>query len=488
MMLKFNFLIQMATQSGVHVEKLTRNGLCIAAVGFLCLAAGCHDIQVEDDLELLKSRGELVVITRNSTATHHGDPHGPVGFEYELAKAFADDLGVKLRIRHLEHESEMIDALNKGEGDILAAGFPLGNDVSASLDLGPGYLDVAMQVVGRRGGPIVRSQKALEKYTLWLADSSATIESLKKLKADHPGLNWTVLDTYRAEDLLRMVWNRSLPLAIVDSHIMSINHHFFPELTILMTLGPTRQLRWATHANRRRLNQTVHAWFSRKTTRDTINGLIDFYYTHLESLDYVELARYHRRIRTRLPNYRPYFEAAASASHLDWRLVAALAYQESHWNPNAQSYTGVRGIMMLTRETAAHMGIENRIDVETSIIAGTQYLAQLYRQVGEDVREPDRTLMALAAYNIGFGHLQDARILARRLGKPDNRWHGVRSVLPLLQHKKYYNTLENRYARGKETVVYVDRIRTFYKMLQPALDALALLPETEKNLPAEPEF
>jgi membrane-bound lytic murein transglycosylase F len=254
---------------------------------------------------------------------------------------------------------------------------------------------------------------------------------------------------------------------------MSMNHHYYPELTVKLNLGHLQKLTWATDPRNRRLKQAVASWFERKDTREIVKGLIQHYYSHLESFDYVDLARYRRRIKVRLPKYRSYFEAAAQKYQLDWKLVAALAYQESHWNPRAKSYTGVRGIMMLTRETAASLDLENRMDVEASIFAGTRYLARLHRQVGKSVPEPDRTLMALAAYNIGFGHLKDARILARRLGKPENSWHGVRSVLPLLQQKKYYSTLDHRYARGNEAVMYVDRIRTYHKMLQPNLDALA---------------
>jgi membrane-bound lytic murein transglycosylase F len=142
--------------------------------------------------------------------------------------------------------------------------------------------------------------------------------------------------------------------------------------------------------------------------------------------------------------------------------------------------------MMLTRETAATLGLENRLDVKASIFAGTRYLARLHRLVGERVPEPDRTFMALAAYNLGFGHLQDARILAGRLGKPENSWHGVRSMLPLLQQKKYYRTLANRYARGNEAVKYVDRIRTYRQMLQPVLDEMAANASAENNTDAAP--
>ena len=153
-------------------------------------------------------------------------------------------------------------------------------------------------------------------------------------------------------------------------------------------------------------------------------------------------------------------------------MVAAQAYQESHWNPRAKSFTGVRGIMMLTQETAKTMGLKNRLEAKDSIFAGTQYLARLHELIGDDIAEPDRTLMALAAYNLGFGHIQDARTLAQRLGKASNTWAGVRAVLPLLQKKKYYSTLPNGYARGNEAVQYVDHIRTYHKVL-----VMAMLPD-----------
>ena len=457
----------------MHDGRLLKIWFCLVGLcGFLAIS-GCDSPLTQNDLEALLSRGELVLITRNNSACYYEGPHGPAGFEHDLAKSFADYLGVSLRVEIIEEEVEMIAALRAGKGDIIAPGVPFGSQSARLLSLGPGYLEVEQQVVGRRGGPEIQNRKALEAYTLWTTGSSSRIEYLEELHRQYPGVSWQILTAYSSEDLLQMVWNRSLPLTVVDSNIMSMNHHYYPELKILLTLGHPQKLTWATDQRNRRLKQAIFTWFDRKETRETIKGLVEHYYSHLESFDYVDLARYRRRIKVRLPKYRSYFEAAAKKYKLDWKLVAALAYQESHWNPLAESYTGVRGIMMLTRETAATMDLENRMDVESSIFAGSRYLARLHRLVGKTVPEPDRTLMALAAYNIGFGHLQDARNLARRLGRPENSWHGVRSVLPLLQQKKYYSTLDHRYARGNEAVMYVDRIRTYYKMLRPNLNLIA---------------
>ena len=444
----------------------------MVVLGCLLVIAACGQPVGQNDLEILKSRGELVLITRNNAACYYEGPHGPTGFEYELAKAFAEYLGLTLRVHILEEEVEMISALRDGQGDIIAAGFPFGNRSAKLLSLGPGYLEVDQQVVGRRGGPDIRDKKDLDAYTLWITGNSARIEYLEAMQRIFPGIRWQILNTYTSEDLLQMVWTRALPLTVVDSNIMTIAHPYFPELIKRLTLGEARQLRWATDPRNRHLSQTIHEWFAREETRARIEGLVEHYYSHLESFDYVDMARYRRRIKVRLPIYRALFEAAAEKFNLDWKLIAALSYQESHWNPRAKSYTGVRGMMMLTRETAATLGLENRMDVEASIEAGARYLARLHRQVGKGVAEPDRTLLALAAYNIGFGHVQDARILANRLGKPGDTWHAIRSVLPLLQQKKYYRTLDHRYARGKEAVVFVDRIRNYYRILQPVLDEM----------------
>lgn len=173
-----------------------------------------------------------------------------------------------------------------------------------------------------------------------------------------------------------------------------------------------------------------------------------------------------RHIKTRLPKYREQFEDAGTRYGLPWTLLAAQAYQESRWNRNAMSPTGVRGLMMLTRATAQELGIENRLDVKKSIMGGARYLAYLLKRIPEHIPQPDRLFMALAAYNVGLGHLKDARLLAKRLGKDPDRWKDVKTVLPLLAKKSYYQTLPHRYARGWEPVQYVKRIRDYQEILE----------------------
>ncbi|MGD8845389.1 MAG: membrane-bound lytic murein transglycosylase MltF [Desulfobacteraceae bacterium] len=435
-------------------------------------ATGCDKPLFSNDLDIIKSRGELIVITRNSTICYYEGPHGPTGFEYDLVKAFADHLGVGIRPLVIEDEADMIEALRNGEADIIAAGIPFGRQSARLLSLGPGYWDVEQLVVGRRGGFSPKDISDLAGSAIWMTGSSHRAETLNAIKADYGEVPWNILSDYSSEELLQMVWNQSLPLTMVESHTLAMNRRYYPELVIHFTLGTSKKLAWAMNPHSRRLQREVTQWFAKTKTQDFITGLTDYYFSHLEKFDYVDLVRFRQRIQNRLPKYQSSFEEASAKYGLDWQLIAAQAYQESHWNPRAKSFTGVRGIMMLTLDTAKALGLKNRLEARDSIFAGTRYMASLHRRVGDEVPEPDRTLMALAAYNIGFGHLQDARKLAQTLRKPSNSWHGVRSVFPLLQKKHYYRTLQHGYARGGEAVQYVDRIRTYHKVL-----AMAMLPK-----------
>ncbi len=451
------------------MNETTIKTACFASIIFAALfILACDKPLVRNDLEAIKARGELVLITRNNFACYYEASHGHAGFEYELARAFADHLGVRLRPLIIEDEADMVEALLQGKADIIAAGFPFGSPSTRLLAFGPGYLPVREQVVGRRGGPEVTSEKDLSQMPIWLSGNSGSLEQLRKLKTNHPALTWHTLAEYSSEEMLHMVWTNAIPFTIVESTAFIMNRRFYPELVVQMDLGDSRQLRWAMNPQSRQLHREVAKWFANRSAQDVVANLSSHYYSHLEDFDYVDIARYRRRIFNRLPKYKEHFQEAARQFGLDWQLVAAQAYQESHWNPRAKSFTGVRGIMMLTQETAKLVGLKNRLAEKEGIYAGTKYLARLHGMLNQTIPEPDRTLMALAAYNLGPGHLQDARELARRLGKSPNAWGSVREVLPLLQQKKYYKTVKHGYARGKEAVQYVDRIRTYHKVLHMA--------------------
>jgi membrane-bound lytic murein transglycosylase F len=182
--------------------------------------------------------------------------------------------------------------------------------------------------------------------------------------------------------------------------------------------------------------------------------------------DYVDTRVYIRRIDRRFPKFRTYFRQAAEKYDLPFALLAAQGYQESHWRPDARSPTGVRGIMMLTRTTAKSLGVGNRLDPRQSIFGGAKYLARMKERFSDEVSEPDRTWLALAAYNVGRAHLHDAQKLAREQGVSPHHWRSMKHILPLLAQKRYYRDLKYGYARGTEPVRYVRRIREYRHVLE----------------------
>jgi membrane-bound lytic murein transglycosylase F len=444
-------------------------GLTLLCLIFLS-GTGCKQLTPQNELEIIKAKGELRVLIRNNATCYYEGPEGLLGFEYDLVKGFADHLGVKLTCVVTHNFQDMIPSLLRGEADLIAAGFTVTEKRQQKVTFGPPYMEVQQQVVGRRGGPSPGTVADLIGQPLWINAGTSYEERLKELQPQYPELSWLPVSGYETEEILEMVWRGIVPLTIADSNIVAVNRRYYPDLRIHFAIEEGQHLAWAVHPQHRYLLTAIEEWFSRRETTVLLQRLKQHYYGHLEVFDYVDLVKYHRRVRHRLPRYRSYFEAAATKHGLDWRLVAAQSYQESHWDPKAVSFTGVRGLMMLTQKTAETLGVKSRIDPRESIEGGVRYLAQLHERVGDGVFEPDRTYMALAAYNVGWGHLEDARDLAERLGRDPSSWQGVSSTLPLLRQKVYYRKLPHGYARGTEPVRYVDRIKTYYRILMQATE------------------
>ena len=259
------------------------------------------------------------------------------------------------------------------------------------------------------------------------------------------------------------------------------NYH--PNLVAELDIVPPSRLAWGFPGNvDSDLLKQVQIFFTTIQQDGTLHRLLDRYYGHNNRLRKMDAAAFISGINTVLPHFRRMFEEAATITGEDWRLLAALAYQESQWNPLATSYTNVRGMMMLTEDTADQMNVSNRLDARESILAGARYLQQLKEQLPDRIPEPDRTWMALAAYNQGSSHLEDARILTSRAGMNPDSWADVKKWMPMLSQPKYYKTLKHGYARGGEAVILVESVRSYYGILQ------RLEPNQPASIPQEPSY
>ena len=446
--------------------------LCLTLLIALGILSGCTQDSAQETnltsksvLDKIKDSGKLIVLTRNAPTTYYLYKDENAGLEYDLITNFAKSINVTPTFIVKENTTEILKALRNGEADIAAAGLTQTEARDQHFNFGPAYQDVEQQVVCRRGNKIPKKPSELIGTDLLIAANTSYVETLNNLKKSHLDLTWEETAEFDTEKLLEMVWEKKIGCTIADSNIVSINRRYFPELIVAFKIKEPEPLSWLLPKNTRELEQELTRWFAEFKASGRLEGALERYYGFTHLYNYVNLKSYRKRIKKRLPKYKKLFQEAAEQNELSWTLLAAQSYQESHWNSRAKSPTGVRGMMMLTLDTARELGIKNRINAKNSIFGGAKYLKKLIKRIPETVQEPDKTWFALAAYNVGMGHLYDARTLAKKKNKNPDKWNDIASVLPLLSQKKYYKHLKYGYARGNEPVQYVQRIRDFDDLL-----------------------
>ncbi len=418
-------------------------------------------------LEQIKSNGQLVVVTRNSPTTYYEDTDGPAGLEYEMAKMFADELDVELILVVPDSLNDLLKQIENSSVHIAAAGLTITSDREEIFRFGPAYQEITEQLVYNIANKRPRKISQVDGGTLEVVANSSHEERLKYLKDMIPDLSWKSNRELESEELLQMVSDNIIEYTIADSNTLSINQRFLINLRVAFDISEPQHLAWVLpKTDDNSLFLEVQKFFRKIKDNGELTRLIERSYGYVEDFDYVGTKIYRRHIETRLPRYQKMFEDAAAIQNIDWRLIAAMGYQESHWDPSAVSPTGVRGIMMLTLRTAKEMKVKNRVDPEESISGGARYFKQTKQRIDKNIPEPDRSLMAMAAYNVGYGHLQDAREITRKLNKNPNRWVDVKEVLPLLAKRKWYKQTRYGYARGWEPVHYVENIRSYYDILK----------------------
>jgi len=427
------------------------------------LLTSCNEPKLSH-LEEIKQRGLLKVVTRNSPTTFYESADGYAGVEYELAEAFAKSLGVKTQYMVNDNLKEIVDLVNTGEADLAAAGLTMTSEREKELRFAPSYQTITSKLVFKQGKKWPRNISQLNGELRVVAHSSYS-QALLELKQTHTNLHWSETSEHTTEELLMMVLDETIDYTIVYSTELDLNRRFHPELAVAFTISEPKNLAWAFSPNDdySLFSKTIE-FFGQQNANGSIAQLQEKYYGHVEKFDYVGAREFHLATDKNLSQYKDWFVGSAEED-LDWRLLAAVSYQESHWKPHAKSPTGVRGMMMLTLRTAKQLGVTNRLDPKQSIYGGARYLRKVLKRVPKQIENPDRTWFALAGYNVGWGHVEDARIITQQQGGDPNKWVDVKERLPLLQKSKWYKKTKHGYARGSEPVHYVDNIRRYYDVL-----------------------
>ncbi len=414
-------------------------------------------------LSKILDEGVLKVGSIYGRTTYYNGPTSQEGFEYELAKGFAEFLGVKLEVYPYYSYAELIEQLDAKRVDLLAANITMTEQRKQQYKFGPAYQTLNFELVYQKGRDRPRELNDLEGNLTIIANDLYR-EPLQSKAVTQANFSWQETADKDIEELLELVSLGELDYTISDSNILAIARRRFPNLGIGFSITDSLKLGWMLNKETDdSLRAALLEYFGELQTSGQLAALEDRYFGHIRTFDFVDTRAFMRAAKGKLPKYRELFEV--HAGEVDWRLLAAMAYQESHWDPKAVSPTGVRGMMMLTRATAKDMGVTNRVDTEQSISGGARYFASLLKRIPARIKEPDRVWMALAAYNVGLGHLEDARRITEKLGYNPDLWIDVKKHLPLLRQKKYYRFTRFGYSRGDEAVNYVENIRRYYDSL-----------------------
>jgi membrane-bound lytic murein transglycosylase F len=461
-----------------------RTAIVLLLAGLLLLLVGHYSSGLppwlRSELRPPRETGEIVILTVRGATTLQKNPGGfkarddedGSGYEHDLAALFARELGVKPMFRVLPNHAKLLEEMDAGRGHIAASQLAMTEALRARFGFGPSYKSVQYQLIHRKADAKPRNLGELGARRIAVIAGTPAHDILNSLQATHPSLTIEALPDQPEDELLKQVENRQVDFALFDALGFSVNRRLHPDLAAAFNVGPELKVAWAfTKAADEDLRQSTRLFFDKVRSNGTLARLQDRYFGHTSRMQAPDSEAFLERIRTVLPKLRPYFHEAEEITGIEWRLLAAIGYQESHWDPNATSPTGVRGLMMLTEDTADRMKVKNRLDPRDSIIGGAKYLAILRDTVPLRIPDPDRSWLALAAYNQGYGHLEDARILTQRKGLNADSWLDVRKTYPLLREPQYYESLKFGFCRGDEAVHFVESVRNYYDIisrLEPA--------------------
>jgi membrane-bound lytic murein transglycosylase F len=436
-----------------------RAALCLG----LFLTAGCSP----DPVPPPDQSGELVVVTRNSPTTYFLDAEDKSsGFEHDLVTLFAGRQGWKVRFVLADTLEELFETVASGQAHLAAAGLTASDERRSRLRFGPTYGQVKEWVVCRALERPPRKLEDLVGLRVEVVAGSSHADRLNNHRSRLPDLNWVEMEMPGSEELLERVDLGLADCTVVDSDTLDVARNFHPGLRQAFVLESAQPQAWVIGRGMDMgFSRQVVSFFKDLERRGELVRLKERYFGHVTRLQEADVLGVLEKRGTLLRDLRGHFQDAQVETGLDWRLLAAIAYQESQWDAHAVSPTGVRGIMMLTEDTADHLGVADRLNARESILGGARYVVMLKAALPDGIPEPDRTWLALAAYNIGQGHLNDARTLARKLGRNPDQWRDIKAVLPLLARGGHTGTLKYGYARGGEARAFTENVRIYYDIL-----------------------
>ncbi len=412
------------------------------------------------DLPEIRERGTIRMLTRNNINCYFLYRGEPMGFEYALAKKFAEEMGFELSVVVPPSWEDLIPWLWEGKGDFIAAGTTVTEKRQDYVSFSIPYHHVQQMVVVRDDHPPLTGLADLIGRTIHVRRGTSYHEYLEGLPETIRGeIRVVALDMeIETEEILQALVDGVYEITVADSSIAQIEQTFHGNLRLAFALTEEQPIAWAVRPGTPGLLAAINAYHEKMRGSAFYNIQYKRYYQSKKR--FRRFKGHWEQVKTegRISRYDELFKSYGEEYGFDWLLLAGQAYQESKFDPRAVSWAGAEGLMQIMPRLAPSLGLDDPFDPDQSVCAGGLYLLQLWKKF-EGVAEPDRTAFALASYNIGPGHLRDARKLAARLGNSSDLWKGsVEEALLKLSSRKYYRHASHGYCRGKQTVDYVNKI------------------------------
>ena len=435
---------------------------------FFCAFSLSEPLQESNPtLEEVFEAGSITVASITSPNTSYDHHSGTSGLEHTLISRFSDELSVKLIVKHYEKLDDIYAAVESGEADFAAANLIPENSRYRKLRVSVPYLFTEPKLIYHRKLERPSSLASISTATILISANSLTKGQLSKFKKKHPGIKWLKTEHLYADKTLDRLASKDVDFAIINANDYDRYRAIYPQLNTAFSLTRPQAVRWVFSKNGDdSLYMAAHYYLQNIKKDGGIQKINAQLYNHIDSINYSSARIFQRHVKSRLPHYQSTFQKAAERYDFDWRLLAAMSYQESAWNAKAISPTGVRGLMMLTRNTAREVGVKNRINPEQSIEGGAAYLRKLINRQPEQMEEEHKVWFSLAAYNAGYGHISDARNITQLKGNNPFNWHQVKDNIELLQQPRWYKDTRFGYSQSaNQALTYVENIRIYYDLL-----------------------
>ena len=432
---------------------------------------------VRFDLDAILQRGRLIALTDYSSTSYFIYKGEPMGFEYEMLNAYARSIGVKLQVVIAKDMDKIFSTLNSGEVDIVAANLTVTQDRSKIVSFSEPLLNTRQVLVQRKpenwkrmtGQQIeknmIRSTVDLGGKVIHVRKGSSFYERLTNL-SEEIGSEIYVIPASgdkETEQLISMVADGRIDYTIADENVALINQSYYPNIDIKTAISFPQHIAWAIRKNSYDLENSINVWMMKEKETGAQAYIFNKYFHNTLAADERIGSDFFSLTGNRICQYDDLIKTYSKRIKWDWRLLASLIYEESHFNAEALSWTGAYGLMQMIPATSSFYGIDsiNATPLE-SIRAGTTHLLRIDNFWSQFISDKtERIKFDLASYNVGLGHIIDARNLASKYGKEKNKWeNNVAWCLLMKSNSKYFNDplVKFGYCRGAEPCNYVTEI------------------------------